>query len=605
MPFVVTIAPAPEVPVEVTYATANGSATGGEDYQSTQGTLAFPAGTTQQNVIVNVIGDTNFEPDETFTLAVTPPGGSAVAATGTILNDDARSASRVTIVSGNNQQGRPGQPLPEPLIVQVLDEVGGAVAGAVVQWQVTRGDAELDPATSTTGADGRASTNVNLRSVGPIDVEARVGELAPVTFSLNSQTGFESRAEGPVAVPVARALDQVCASNDPAFAEACRALVALPDDDLTPALERVAPQQSGAQAKVASEIVSAVTSGVRARLSSLRGRTDRMSVQQLALNLNGRAVPVGALVHALFQQDALSDAGGEEPDYNGWSAFLSGNLGDGERIGRSGQLGFDLESQGLMFGADRLFGESVFGAAIHLMQLDAELSNAVGSLETSAWALSVYASRGGFFASGNPAASFDGVHFDGSLSYGRNTYDAEHNVDIAGLPLSRATSSNDASVFAVSGGTGIEAHRGRTDFDFSLAGTWSRTDIDALTEEGSGPLILFVQGQEIDSLVATAGLNVRSAFAVPFGTLLPSVRAEMIHELRDGARLVTARFLRDRQGTSFTVPLDQPDANYGKLGAGLQGVFPYGYSASVEVTQDVLRSDLHFRTLQFTVYKSF
>ena len=105
--------------------------------------------------------------------------------------------------------------------------------------------------------------------------------------------------------------------------------------------------------------------------------------------------------------------------------------------------------------------------------------------------------------------------------------------------------------------------------------------------------------------MATAGLNVRSAWAVPFGTLLPSFRAEMIHEFKSGARLVTARFVRDTLGTSFTVPIDSPDVNYGKLGAGLQAEFPRGYSALLEVTQDVLRSDLHFRTLQFNVRKAF
>jgi hypothetical protein len=79
----------------------------------------------------------------------------------------------------------------------------------------------------------------------------------------------------------------------------------------------------------------------------------------------------------------------------------------------------------------------------------------------------------------------------------------------------------------------------------------------------------------------------------------------MIHEFKSGARLVTARFVHDSGQLSFTIPIDSPDANYGKLGAGLQAEFPHGYSAFVEVTQDVLRSDLHFRTLQFNLRKAF
>ena len=43
----------------------------------------------------------------------------------------------------------------------------------------------------------------------------------------------------------------------------------------------------------------------------------------------------------------------------------------------------------------------------------------------------------------------------------------------------------------------------------------------------------------------------------------------------------------------------------GRLSAGLQAVFAHGVSAFVEVTQDVARTDLHMRTVQFNVAKSF
>lgn len=604
--FNVTLTQPADVAVQASYFTTNGTATAGEDYQGAQSSVTFEPGQVARTVTINVIGDTVVEPNETLLLTVTPPGGTPVTGTGTIDNDDVLPASRVTIVSGNNQQGTLGKPLAQPLVVQVLDAENKPVAGAVVQWTEAKGTARREPASSTTGADGRASTTVTPTSVGPIEIQATVGGLAPVTFSISSQTSFASRSTGPVAVPIARVLDGICARNEETFSPVCNALSALSDAQLTPTLERVAPQESGAQSKVASEVVSAVTGGIGARLSALRSGVDRFSVQQLAFFDHGRAIPIGMLAQALFTQDAQTDAGGtDESGYNGWSAFVSGNIGSGERVTHPGELGFDLKSHGIMFGVDRMAGENIFGASLNFMQLDSDLSDSAGSVDTTGYALSLYASRGGLFASKTPGAKFDGLHLDGSLTLGRNNYEAEHVVDIPGMPLSRAKSDNDANVFAVAGGTGFEAHRGRTDFDASLSGTWSRANIDDLTEEGDGPLILFVQGHEIESLVATAGINVRSAFPISFGTLLPSFRAEMIHEFKGGARLVTAHFLRDHLETSFTVPLDRPDSNYGKLSAGLQGVFAYGYSASIEVTQDVLRSDLHFRTLQFNVLKSF
>jgi uncharacterized protein YhjY with autotransporter beta-barrel domain len=466
---------------------------------------------------------------------------------------------------------------------------------------------------------GESTATINVLIVGDLRVEAdETFKLAfnniqganpsaqDVVITIVNDDGSDDGAENPVAAPVAAVVAQICARNETTFSAVCRELDQLTDAELTQALEHIAPQQSGAQSKVAGELVSSVTTGIGARLAALRSGTERFSVQQLSLGWNGRNIPLGALASLLFPQ---SGGGGEEPDYNGWSAFLSGNLGTGERVGRLGSLGFDLQSRGLMAGVDRQFGNNVFGVSVNLIRLESTLDESVGSLDVSGYALSLYGSRDGLFsrdaAGTGTGTRYDGVHLDGSLTLGRNTYDAEHIVAIGSLAASRATSSNDADIFAVTGGTGVSGHRGSADFDLSLSGTWSRTQIDDLTEEGNGPLILFVQGHDIESLAATLGLNVRSVHATSFGNLLPSFRAEMVHEFKDGARLVTARFLRDSFGTPFTVPLDQPDANYGRLAAGLQAGFPHGYSAYVEISQDVMRSDLHFRNVQFNVSKSF
>src|SRR5262249_33558435 len=154
-------------------------------------------------------------------------------------------------------------------------------------------------------------------------------------------------------------------------------------------------------------------------------------------------------------------------------------------------------------------------------------------------------SRGGLFAGSSPASRYDGLHLDGSLTLGRNHYDSEHIVSIPSMPAARARAKNDATVYAAGAGMGFEAHSGTTDFDLTLGGTWSHASIDDLTEDGDGPLILFVQGHDVDSLVANLGLNVRSVWSVPFGDLLPSLRGEVVHEFKDAARLVTAHFLHD------------------------------------------------------------
>ncbi len=89
--FNVSLSKASTTPVTVQYATANGTATGGVDYVAGSGTVTFAPGVTSQTVHVDIMGDTNVEPDETFTVTLSNPSGTTISratATGTIINDD-------------------------------------------------------------------------------------------------------------------------------------------------------------------------------------------------------------------------------------------------------------------------------------------------------------------------------------------------------------------------------------------------------------------------------------------------------------------------------------------------------------------------------------
>jgi hypothetical protein len=79
--------------VAVDYQTANGTATAGSDYAATSGTLTVPAGQASATFTVTITNDTSDEPDETFTVTLSNPGGGATlgaqtSATVTILDDD-------------------------------------------------------------------------------------------------------------------------------------------------------------------------------------------------------------------------------------------------------------------------------------------------------------------------------------------------------------------------------------------------------------------------------------------------------------------------------------------------------------------------------------
>ncbi len=89
--FAVTLSRAASGTVAVAYATADGTATAGEDYTARKGQLTFDPGETEKTVRVPVLDDAIDEGEETFTLRLTNASGAAIAdgeATGTIENSD-------------------------------------------------------------------------------------------------------------------------------------------------------------------------------------------------------------------------------------------------------------------------------------------------------------------------------------------------------------------------------------------------------------------------------------------------------------------------------------------------------------------------------------
>jgi hypothetical protein len=103
--FTVTLSGLTTQTVTVNYATANGTATAGEDYTATSGTLTFAPGETTKPVAVAVLGDTVNESGQTFFVNLTNGVNAVIADTqgqGTITNDDTGLViNNVTAAEGN------------------------------------------------------------------------------------------------------------------------------------------------------------------------------------------------------------------------------------------------------------------------------------------------------------------------------------------------------------------------------------------------------------------------------------------------------------------------------------------------------------------------
>ena len=89
--FTVSLAPTTNKQVNVDYATADGTATAGSDYQAASGTLTFRGGDTTKTFTVLVNGDTAVEANETFVVNLSNPSNAAIGdaqGQGTISTDD-------------------------------------------------------------------------------------------------------------------------------------------------------------------------------------------------------------------------------------------------------------------------------------------------------------------------------------------------------------------------------------------------------------------------------------------------------------------------------------------------------------------------------------
>lgn len=106
--FPVTLSRAMPFAVTVAYATSDGTAAAGSDYQAASGKVTFAPKKTTATINVAVTGDAAVEPDESFTVTLSSPKNAtlgAASATGTITNDDVLKA-RPGAYAGTNSQGK-------------------------------------------------------------------------------------------------------------------------------------------------------------------------------------------------------------------------------------------------------------------------------------------------------------------------------------------------------------------------------------------------------------------------------------------------------------------------------------------------------------------
>lgn len=166
--FFVRLQAANGAPVTVDYATADGTATAGIDYQPRSGTLTFAPGTTAESVVVLLVQDTLDEGGESFTLGLSNPQNGTIGAspaTCWIGDDDGPGIAigDAGVVEGNS--GTQDVELPLTLAGPTPDRV-------LVFYETVAGTAGLGDYATTEGvvtfAPGEVSRTVHVTVLADI-----------------------------------------------------------------------------------------------------------------------------------------------------------------------------------------------------------------------------------------------------------------------------------------------------------------------------------------------------------------------------------------------------------------------------------------------------
>ena len=549
----------------------------------------------------------------TTSVTASVPGGASV----TFTESASAAQLAIAIVSGNNQAGTIGVPLPASLVVSVTQN-GIPVSGQIVTWNVSSGSGTLGAATSVTNASGQASNT--LTPAGPTTGVTASVPGASVTFtetatapavsitivSGNNQNGvINSTLPQPLVVRVTPATPSVIviwevtggarpsATSTPTVNGLAQITLTLGP---TPGPVTVTASIAGGGAAtsvtfVVNDVTSTAITGLKTysvlgnlalttttvqttnigiRLAALRrGSTGGVSVSGLSLNVAGQSIPLEALATLM----PSSPGGGASADpfkvLGGLGIFLNGQGSFGDQDTSSKETGFKFNTQGLTLGSDYRVSENVvLGAAFGYLHTVANLDDAGGQVRMSGYSLSVF---GSYYVA-------DKFYVDTIATYGWNGYGVSRNVTF-GDTGATAKADPDANQFSVSVSGGYNFNFGPLTVGPTAKATYINIRIDGFQERGADLFNLRVGGQKVESLATDLGGQISYAISTPWGVLTPLARAEWEHEFKGGSRLISGSLLADPLGTTFGAPTNNPDRNYVNLAAGLTATLPRGMSA--------------------------
>lgn len=132
-----------------------------------------------------------------------------------------------------------------------------------------------------------------------------------------------------------------------------------------------------------------------------------------------------------------------------------------------------------------------------------------------------------------------------------------------------AESDNDYNQYGLSLIATHELQAGRFTFIPEVGITWEKSDYGAYSESGNTGLELKFYDDERTSLQSNIGITMSAAYGVSFGSIIPQVGVNWIHEFDDDQRNVDVSFTGDTLNERFSYETQSPDRNFFRANAGV------------------------------------
>lgn len=465
---------------------------------------------------------------------------------------------------------------------------GQPTAGIPVTWTLSPNNAsgQLDPLTTTSGPNGVARTQLTTgNQLLVYSVTATVQtQSQPVSQTFKIAVGIAPLVNGETTPEKAMAIytDRACQSNqgqNRQLTNLCNQLGKATPDQVNSVMNQLTPRNAPDAANANQTMARGQGSNIQSRLAALRHGASGVSVSGLTFRDGNQTLSAEALAKAL--RGAKGGAAGDEPgvDLGGrLGLFINGTIDRGDKKKTTQEEGFDYSLYNITGGVDYRFTDAFLaGLALGYTSSSSDLDNSGGDMDATGYSLAAYANY----------SINENVFLDGVLMYGWGNFDMKRNIDyvITGQQFI-ANASPDSDQWGARVGGGYEFNFGQgTQATVGSHLNYLKANLNSYNENGAEDAILnlnlHVDETTLESFTFGLSGELSHAFSMSWGMLTPRLRAEWIHEFKDGAVPISGWYLSDPLGgvspsNIFSYPSDTQDPNYFLLGVGASAVFSNG-----------------------------